>query len=340
MKLFRNVNGYTIAEMMVAILVGTLLISAAAATYIAQNRSYTTQESVSEINTQSKIAHDMISNDIKTAGFGVADDIAADPVTGYSTIMTPVDSSTLPDTITIVGAFRRIGTLWPVGVGPGTACPNEITMGTTQVSLILSGTVGANTTDRRYLSFDGVDYAEVLSCTLSGGNCSSGIITLNRPLTATYPLMDTDNDGNCDTGRPVYLVEDVTYCIDANSTLRRIRRNTNAAASCTGIATSDNDAIAENIEDLQFAYARDTNNDGMFDTVFEDAPTVNDTTFNSAIQTIRVNILARADRRDDNYAGQGIPPAAIENRNHSQTSDDFRRRWWQKTATIRNRWGR
>jgi hypothetical protein len=339
MKLYRNVNGYTIGEMMVAILIGTLLISAATATYIAQNRSYATQDSVSEINTQSKVAHDMISNDIKTAGFGVSDDMNTDPINGYTTVITPLDSNTQPDALTIVGGFRRIGTLWPAGGGPGMACPNELPMGTTQVSIILSGNDGANMTDRRYLSFDGVDYAEVQSCTMSGENCSSGIITLDRPLTASYPMMDTDGDNACDAGRPVYLIEDVTYCVDANSTLRRIRRNANVAA-CAGTANSDNEAIAENIEDLQFAYALDADNNGMLDGggyINNWSPISNDP---SAIRTVRVSVLARADKPDTDYTGQGNPPATIENRDHIQTNDAFRRRWWQKTVTVRNRWGR
>jgi len=343
MKLYKDIHGYTIGEMMVAILIGTLLISAATATYIAQNRSYATQESVSEINTQSMIAHDMLSNDIKTAGFGVSDDMNTDPVSGYTTVITPIDSSTGPDAVTIVGSFRRIGTLWPVGVSPGDiTCPAEIPMGTTEVKIILSSTVGANTVDRRYLSIDGVDFVTVLSCTMSGDNCGSGTITLDRPLTASYPLMDTDGNSSCDQGRPVYLVEDVTYCVDADSTLRRIRRigNNENVEACTGATTSDNEAIAENIEDLQFAYARDTiNNDGMVDTAYENAP-LNNATFNSRIQAVRINILARADKPDTDYAGQGNPPASVENRNHNVTNDDFRRRWLQKTVTVRNRWGR
>lgn len=339
MKLCKDNNGYTIGELMVAIVIGTLLIAAAAGTYIAQNRSYTTQESVSEINTQSKIAHDMISNDIKTAGFGVPDDMNADPINGYTSVITPVDSNTQTDAITIVGGFRRIGTLWPAGGGPGIACPAEIKMGSTQVSIILSGTVGANTSDRRYLSFDGVDYAIVQSCTMSDDNCSSGTITLDRPLTATYPMIDTDSNGSCDEGRPVYLVEDVTYCVDEDSTLRRIRRNANVT-DCTGTETSDNEAIAENIEDLQFAYALDADNDGMLDGggyIINWSPVSNDP---SEIRTIRVSVLARADKPDTDYSGQGNPPASIENRDHSQTADNFRRRWWQKTVTVRNRWGR
>ncbi|MBI5665859.1 MAG: PilW family protein [Nitrospirae bacterium] len=349
MELYKNAQGYTIGELMVAIVVGTLLIAASAATYIAQNRSYTTQESVSEINTQSKIAHDMISNDIKTAGFGVPDDLAADPIAGYSTVMNPLDSSTGPDAVTIIGSYRRIGSFWPAGTGPtsGLPCPagspTKIQMNTTQVSITLSGTVGANDSDRRFLSFDGVDYAEVKTCTVSGdeNNCS-GTITLDRPLTASYPLRDTNGDSFCDEGRPVYLVEDVTYCVGgtSGSTLLRIRGNANVAA-CSGTATSQIDPIAENIEDLQLAYARDTlNSDGMVDTAFQDAPAVPSATFNSAIQAVRVSVLARADKPDSDYAGQGNPPATIENRNHGETNDDFRRRWWQKTVTVRNRWGR
>jgi Tfp pilus assembly protein PilW len=335
MKAFRNEHGYTITEMLIAIVISILLISAAAATYIAQNRSYTTQASISEINTQAKIAHDMISNDIKTAGFGVPSDMNMDPVAGNTAVITPVDSSTQPDAITIVSGYRRIGTLWPAGGGPGIVCPDEVSMGTTQVSITLSGTDGANTTDRRYVSFDGVDYAEVQNCTMSGSNCSA-TITLDRPLRASYPLMDTTGDGKCDQGRPVYIVEDVTYCVDANATLRRIRRSANVAA-CTGSGLSDNEAIAENIEDLQFAYALDTDNDGMLDGggFINNGGIANP----SDIRTVRVSILARADRADDGYAGMGNPPAAIENRNHGTTDDNFRRRWWQKIVTVRNRWG-
>ncbi len=335
MKFYKSMDGYTITEMLIAIVIGTLLITASAATYIAQNRSYTTQESITEVNTQSKIAHDLISNDIKTAGFGIPDDMNADPINGITSVITPLDSSFNADAITIVGGFRRIGTLWPAGGSPGMACPDSIPMGTTQVSIILSGTVGANTLDRSYLSFDGVDYAQVASCTMSGDNCSSGTITLDRPLTATYPLIDSNGGTNCDTGRPVYLVEDVTYCIDNNSTLRRIRRNADAG-TCNAIDTSDNEAIAENIEDLQFAYALDTDSDGMVDGAFINDGNIPDP---DLIRSVRVSVLARADRSDSGYAGQGIPPATIENRDHIQTNDDFRRRWWQKIVTIRNRWG-
>lgn len=344
---YRNDAGYTVTELIIAIFISLILIAGAYATYITQNRSFVTQESVSEVNTQSKIAHDMILNDIKSLGFGVTQDMNIDPVNGYTSVINPVDNSAAADAVTIVGGFRMIGTLWPVGVGPGSACPNNVPLDSTTVRIIYSGTEGPNLTDKRFLSIDGVEFVRVTSCTLVNGTCDSGSsITFDRSLTMDIPLVDEDGDGLCDAGRPVFLIEDITYCVDANSTLRRIRRNANVAG-CTGIGTSENDVIAQNVEDYQLAYAVDANDDGQVDDLNGDGILDGGDFVNgndpaiaanpSIIRAVRVNILARADRTDLNYTAQGNPPAAIENRNHAPTNDSFRRRWWQAIAVMRNK---
>jgi len=338
----KNNYGYSLIELVIAMAIGTLLIAAASATYVAQNRSYVAEESIAETNTQSKIAQDLLVNDIRSAGFGVPTNMNIDPINGYTAIATPVDSNNSSDAITIVGGFRMIGTLWPAGVGPGAACPAVVPLGTQQVRVILSGTEGPDMTDNRFISIDGINFATVQNCTLAGGSCDSNTLTIDRPLSQNFPLVDIDGDGLCDTGRPVYVVEDATFCVDNNAVLRRIRRNANPGA-CSSVATSDDDAIAENIEDLQLAYAVDANNDGQVDdqngsgTVdagdFINGALVIDP---STIRAIRVNILARTDKRDPNYRGLGMPPATIENRAHAQVADDFKRRWWQSMITMRN----
>ncbi|MBC8412918.1 PilW family protein [bacterium] len=341
--LYHDCKGYTLTEIIIALMIGLILMSAATATYIAQNRSFVTQESVSEINTQAKIAHDLIANEIKAAGFAAPSDLNVDPVNGLAVISTPVDSTNGPDALTIVGGFRMIGTLWPAGLGPGIACPANIDMGSTQARVILSGTDAANTTDKRFINIDGVNYVEIQNCSADAdGNCDSSTLTIDRGLSQAFPLQDTTGDGLCDTGRPVYLVEDTTYCVDNNLILRRLRRNVNAA-TCTAVAASDNDAIAENIEDLQFAYAVDANNDDQIDdqngdNVITGADFINGAAVvnNASIRAVRINILARSDRPDPNFAGLGLPPAAIENRNHNQVADSLRRRWWQTMAHMRN----
>ncbi len=342
--LFRkDQKGYTLTEVLIAIVIGMILIAGASATYVSQNRSYVSQESISEVNTQSKIAHDIITNDLKSTGFGAPIDMNIDPINTYTNIVTLVDNMNSTDAVTIVGGFRMIGTLWPVGTGPGIPCPAEVPMGTSQIRLIYSGRDGPNATDNSFMSIDGVDFVEVLSCTIgASGNCDSGTITLDRPLSQDFPLLDTDDNGLCDTGRPVYLVEDTTFCVDNNMNLRRIRRNADMN-NCTSIATSDDDAIAENIEDLQFAYAVDANEDGDVDDqngngTIDSGDFINGAAVadSSTIRAIRVNILARTDRPDPNYGNLGNPPASVENRNHNPSNDDFKRRWWQTVVSLRN----
>jgi Tfp pilus assembly protein PilW len=342
MSYLRDNKGYTLTELLVAIVCGFLLITAASATYISQNRAFVTQESVSETNTQSKIAHDMIADDTKSAGFGTTNDLSSNAVNGFNNIITPVDSAVATDAVTIVSG-RMVGQLWPVGVGPGMiACPAApppvtIPAGTSQVDVVYSGTGTLNNSDKRFISIDGIEDAVVASTSIIGYT-----ITLTSNLSKAFPLLDTDGDGMCDTGRPVYLIEDTTFCVDANSALRRIRRNANVAA-CTGIATSDNDAIAEHIEDLQLAYAVDANNDGDVDDLNGNGMIDGGDFINGAlvgnfddIRAIRINVLAMTDKRDVNFRGLGNPPATVENRAHIQTNDDFRRRWWQSIVKIRN----
>jgi type II secretory pathway pseudopilin PulG len=344
-----NEKGYTLSELLIAVVISMILVAAATATYIAQNRSYVAQESVSEVNTQSKVAHDLIANNIKTAGFGTPDDMNVDIINNRTTTVIPYESNgNNPDALTIIGGFRVIGTLWPDDKVMGTAypCPADgsaVPLETTSVHIEYSGDERPNDDDKQYLSIDGVQFVRVSSCTLNGLDCdNSGKITLDRPLTVDYPLLNPDGDGDCDSGRPVYLVEDVTYCVDGNNSMQRMRRRA-TASTCTPAGTSDVDEIAENIEDLQFAYAIDADNDNLIDDT-DASGSVNAGDFSigtaiadvSQITAIRTNVLARAEHPDPDYAGMGNLPDFVENRDHDETAtDNFRRRWWQSIISMR-----
>ncbi len=310
-------EGFTLVELLIALAASMLLVVAAYATYIAQNRSYNAQEDVSEVNTQSKIATDMIANDIRAAGFGLPDDLSVDSINGRTTKITVLDNSNSTDAITILGAFRQIGTL-----------AANATLGSTSITINNTSGITIDASKRKYLSIDGVTFVEIT-------NISSNTLTLDRGL-----------DQDFSAGRPVYLVEDVTYCVDANGDLKRIRVDGNMA-NCTGSNTSDTDTIAQNIEDLQFAFAEDLNGDGMLDAAddqdgdgdfdgddFIDGSSVGDF---SRVLAVRINVLARAAKPDPAFSGLGNPPAQIENRAHAATNDSYRRRWWQSVVTLRNK---
>lgn len=343
MQLHTNNQGFTLIELMIATLVGLMLISAVTATYIVQNRSYVSQDAVSETNTQSKIAFGLIINDIKISGYGVPKDMGTVKDAGSSTInnmhavVTPFDRDDGPDAITLVGGFTQLGTILPSGMTPGSACPesSEVPADATSFDIALSGGEVPNNTDMSNLSLDGIKYVKAKNVASGGSH-----IELDSATTQKIPLKDTDGDGICD-GRPIYLVEDVTYCVDDNAALHKISRNADPA-NCGASANSVDSIIAENIEDLQFSYALDINDDGKLDDYNADGTVdfIDGDDFVSEyyekIRVIRVNILARTSREDLNYQGKGNPPAQIENRNHDQTNDNFRRRWWRSIVKLRN----
>lgn len=341
----KNEKGYTLVELIIAIAIGIVLISAASATYIAQSRSFSTQENVSEVNSQSKIAHNIISNNIRSAGFGRPDDmnIQQTPVNGIPNVITPVDNTNAPDAVTILGGLRFVGMLFPQGVGKNEiACPVPVLRGSNVISLVSPGNDEIEVAVGTVLSIDGFREVTVTNCVQDlDGSCNPKFLTINPPAANNFPLIDTDNDGLCDNGRSVYVYEDHTYCVDGNLSLRRIRGGANVAA-CTGMAGSADDVLADNVEDLQFRYAVDANYDGQVDDqngngTFDDGDFIDNPPDPRSVRSVRINVLSRTDREDDNFRGQGNPPAVIENRNHAATNDGFRRRWLQSMVKIRNR---
>ena len=347
MLLHKCNKGYTLVEIIIAIVIGLILIASVMATYVVQTRSNVSQQGVAEVTDQSKVAHDMIANNIKMAGFGAPDNMTQHSINNITTVIDPFDSTSAPDAITIVGGFRMIGTIWPNGTAPKTPCPAYVEYEDTTIDILLSSDLVPDTNEMKYLSFDGIQYVEATSVsttydTTDGDRPLISNTTFDPPLPLYFPLIDTTSNGNCDTGRPVYLVEAVTYCI-RDTKLYRIWRNA-TAATCTANSGSDEEIIANNIEDLQFAYAIDSNGDGQLDTngsniVYYNAKGSPALTANpSTIRAVRINILARGSKPDLNFLSQGVQPANVENRDYdkSKDPDDFRRRWWQATVKIRN----
>lgn len=295
-------GGFTLVELMIAIVIGMIIIGATYATYISQQRSFVAQDQVAEMNTTSKIALDMIANDIREAGFGLPEGGTFN-INGFTSIINFTDKTDAPDTITILGGFRKAGTLCSNSSG------EAIKADDTQVNIKPpSGATtlkDINTTDKKNISINGISFDIVKT-----GGGSTMTIELQNPVGKTYPkYTDQNGNGKCDDGEgvPVYVIEDITYQV-VGTDLQRVRRLNGGSP--------DIDVIAQNIEDLQFAMV-DINGDGITD-------------------RIRVNILARTARPDPNFQGQGNPPATIENRNHTPTNDSYRRRWWQMEVDLRN----
>lgn len=351
----RNNKGFTLIESMVAVVISTILIAAVTATYVVQSRSYTAQDDVAEINTQSKIAHDMIKNTIRGAPFSLskviesdAEDVIPSLIYGFSKVnsITPTFSTTAPDAISILTPFE-IGHIWPSGSSPATGenCNGginhqKIDSGALGANLILTGTV--QPIAGSYLLLSGREFVEVAAFSVA-----TGAITFTNFTGQLHFLSDITGPGGvpdniCDRGATVYLIIDTTFCVDSDNYLRRIRMGSTPAL-CTGTFGGEFDQIiAENIEDLQFAYAVDVfapfgQIDGSADRLTDDdfQSIIAPANF-SRIRAVRINILTRTEKTGTSYAGLGNPPLFIEDRQHAQPNDDFKRRWMQSIVLIKN----
>ncbi|VAX33718.1 hypothetical protein MNBD_NITROSPIRAE03-242 [hydrothermal vent metagenome] len=289
-------NGYSLVELLVVIVISMIITGAIYSSYISQQRSFTAQDQVTELNSTSRISLKIIANDLREAGFGLLKNGTFN-INGFTQVLTLTDNTNAPDQITLIGAFRKAGTLCSNGNGNAVS-PDDTT-------LILVPPVGSetleniNTTDKKNISIAGIRYGIVTS-----GGGTDFKIQLQHPVDESFPIFaDSNGNGICDDGEgvPVYLIEDYTYQVVGNN-LQRVRR--------LNSVDPDIDIIAQNIEDLQFALV---NND-----------------------TVRVNILASTARPDPNFQGLGNPPATIENRNLPATNDALRRRWWQTEVAVRN----
>jgi len=304
-------GGFSLVELMIAILITVLIMAGVYTTFVVQQRSFTSQDQVAETQGSSKIAFDMLVNDIRNTGYGYPDD-EAPQINGLSGALT-INDAVGPngsDTITLIGGFRAIAT---IGLPPGQETVEVGQLdgsGSPYLDVCYTGTTKFNDSNRRYLSIDGVTYAEVINISAGSiANCAdTERLTLDRPVDKAFP-----------GGRPVYLIEDVTYqlavadgtnCNNAEAGTICLQRVSGASGTVT---------IASNIDDLQFEEI-DQDADGNTD-------------------RIRANLLARTKWEDPTlepstkpYYDTGIN---LEG-NITPDTDKSRRRIWSMEVALKN----
>jgi len=306
--------GFSLVEMMIAILITVLVMAGVYTTFVVQQRSFTSQDQVAETQGSSKIAFDMLVNDIRNSGYGYPDD-EAPQINGFTGAITLNDAAgpNGSDTITLISGFRAIAT---VGVPAGqetVEIGQTDTSGDPYLDVCYTGTTKFNDTNRKYLSIDGVTYAEVIrtdtnSIATNCTNADTERLILDRPVDKAFP-----------GGRPVYLIEDVTYeLITADGTnCNNAQAGTICLQRVSGAGTTV--TIASNIEDLQFE-AIDQNADGKTD-------------------RIRASLLARTKWEDPTLEPSTKPyyETGIDlEGNITPDTDRSRRRIWSMEVALKN----
>ena len=218
----KNELGFTLIEIMIALAIAGILLVSIYNLYISQSRTYTVQEQVSDMQQNARVAMDMISRDIRMAGFGQPSWTTINGTSGitYKGINVTDGGTGNPDTLSIVGCIDP-----PPGKLGSAAAANSTT-----ITLQSSDEANKfNITTKSDIFIGELENAKVTGI-------SGAVLTID-----TNPVQ-TGNQGTTNAfpvGTNVYLVKRVTYTIDSTS----LKRNENAGGG--------NDEVAVNVEDLQ-----------------------------------------------------------------------------------------
>jgi prepilin-type N-terminal cleavage/methylation domain-containing protein len=232
-------EGLTLIELMVAMAISAILIAAIYRTFIGQQKTYTVQEQVVDMQQNVRVAINKMMREIRMAGFGNVSNIL--PPQGqpfealvwlgkktitFNSIINPSDNkdnvNQNDDQITIIGAFEQVSTL-----------AVEQSGGKVTIQL-----------DEKASDFD-LKYRKYICV----GGLETHIIKEIDPATNTITLNDNLVNKYAG-GTPVYKVKAITYQLrwdNKNPNMPVLTREDNTEGGGSQV-------VAENIENLQFEF--------------------------------------------------------------------------------------
>ena len=319
----RAQRGSTLIEVLTAVVIFSIVLTAAFATFTFQKQSYTTQTRVAEMQQNLRVAVDTLFRDIRMGGYGVDSDITV-PATVVGTTGSPVvlrgffgadgDTSS-SDGICILYAYDMDNTVSDL----------QPTLTTASVTAVNSGTVTVNLTSG------------------TGTRFPPGVVVLlNNGTTADlYEVTSSDNNSVTFGSTPAINASGhVSNIYDAGSKLSRARfvryfiDGTDPAhptLMVTRLPGTVSQPVADDIEDLQFAYglASSVTSQQVGSTVHSPGTDAE----RQRIRRINLSLVARTGVYEK--AWQGRRPA-LGNRDAGAT-DQYRRRIIDNVAVdIRN----
>ena len=222
-KILRNQNGVTLIELLVALVISTILIAGIYRTFIGQQKSFTTQEQVVDVQQNIRFAISNMMGEIKMAGFGNISMVMPGGLTingtTYNNIVNP--HTPVANALTILSGTNTGSTLTTEG-------------GVSQSQIVVSiltdsqGNQLFDTSNKKYISIGGVE-SNIITAVDSG----------TRTLTLTSTLAFKH-----EVGTPVFTIRALSYQVVVENGIPVLKRNDGGGSQ----------PEADGIETLQFQY--------------------------------------------------------------------------------------
>jgi len=232
----------TLVELMVAAVVTAVVVAAAMTIVITSNRATQVNEQVAETQQNVRLAMELISQDIKLAGFNMTSVVGACTV-GPLALPAPivpgdnvpgggvgVINDVGPDTVRLVVPSMTAGAggLTPVLSAVASGAANTITLSAADISAMVTSGLAIGSA---------VSVGGSFSSAVTAVGATMVTLVKSPPPSAQFPI-----------GTPVYLLQCVQYTISANPAV---------CAGSTSCLLRNGVPMVDGIEDLQLAYACD-----------------------------------------------------------------------------------
>jgi prepilin-type N-terminal cleavage/methylation domain-containing protein len=211
-------RGVTLIELLIALIISSVLIAALYRIFIDQQRTYTVQEQVVDMQQNVRTAVNRMMSEIRMAGFGGVGGVLDLPggVNGFTQVITPGD-----DTITIIGAFKQIRRDQGDPILISSASGSQITLNYATDEFDRSG--------HRFISIGGVESSIVLQR-------NGRVLTLGSNLKFNHSA-----------NTPLFKIQAITYTTGLSGGKLVLQRDENTGGG--------GQPLAENIENIQFEYS-------------------------------------------------------------------------------------
>ena len=315
-------RGFSLIELLIAVAIFSIISLAGFTVLSSGARNAAMNDETVKILQNVRMAMDLVARDIRMAGYGNPSAPNAVPLTANNCtfILNPTNSSTGPDSISLITVDQVIGRL--TADAPG-GTPTQLT---------LDSVTGLAVND--VISVDGI-----FTSTVNGVDTGAKTVALAAPGIQS-PM---GFNGAANTGTQVVRLACVKYSVDTvkNQLLR------------------DGVPVADDIEDLQLAYGVDTNGDGIIDDQ-NGSSSVDclDLIPNALVQTVantvgcagtggvttvpadpttirmvRISVVGKASKPDPSYTANSA--LAVEDHNIPAVSQ-YRRRVLTRTVSLRD----
>jgi type IV pilus assembly protein PilW len=319
--------GFSLIEVMSALVILSIAMTAVFATFISQQKSFTVQSRVSEMQQNLRQAAEFISRDIRMAGYGIPgnvtipDGVVATGVTSIRSLYAK-DNTTGPDQVYVLYRFDMDANQPPALLNSdmlsssSTISVNSIS-GFDNGDLILVTDNTITTTDLFQITM--TPAGSTLPHDTNGFNAASAHTTFPAGGYLSPPDPPPPGKGMVAKARFVrYFIDNMTD--PAHPTLM-VQRMGNASSQ----------PLADDIEDMQLEYGIDTSTptDGYVDSWIPN-PTFAQL---AQVRQVRLRFIARSRLPDP---GWSETRSALGNNNGPFTADGYRRRTYDIVIDVRN----